>query len=237
MATSAHKISMSDTMANNIETRVGRLEGAVESLASEVKQTNETVKDLAHHIMTFQDKVNSNINAASSPNWPLIVSMGSLIATIVIMGATLTAFMFSGQSERIADNRATIQHLRTTDYDAQYRHGSLDAWRENVNEELDDLDVTLQREIKLLNDFTQERIVALDNKLQHEFNGSLQVHASALENLQSWQLKHSEEAATKFGLLEGQVEAMQKKVDVIGTTKDPLYPLLNHLQEQIKSEK
>lgn len=192
-----------------IESRVGRLEGAVESLTHEVQETSQNVRHLVASMGEFKTEISRNIGEATAPKWPLIASIGSLITTIMLLGATLIAFIFSGQSERITELKESVEDLNKHKNEMMYDRGANAEWRltinhqfENVEDKFDDMDISLQREMRLLNETINERVTALDEKLQHEFNGRLATNTNEISALKEWQLEHTAEASKIFGQLD-----------------------------------
>lgn len=195
---------------HNIEGRVGRLEGAVETLVKEVEQTSSDVRMLVNRFNDFGREVSNEIGKATTPKWPLIASIGSLVTVTMMMAATLIAFIFSGQSERINDNRENIVKLVEKQEKIEYNHGRMDEWKEGVSKDIMSLDVNLQREMRLLNEIINEKVENLDKKIQHEFNNTLSHHQSDIDMLKEWQLKHSINSSENFGELKGKINASSK---------------------------
>ena len=57
------------------------------------------------------------------------------------MGATLVAFMFSGQTERINTNTAKIATIEQQYIDANYQHGQIDQSLKNVEKKIEELNI------------------------------------------------------------------------------------------------
>ena len=131
----------------DIQSRVGHLEGAVESLAHEVQETNRNLKDFSQEtgrsvkelsvsMARFKDDVLGHIGKATAPKWPLIVSIGSLALTILGLGGTIVAMIMSGQSGQISKLEGRLEAC-TDKYHQQalissFEDGKSAAWREQV---------------------------------------------------------------------------------------------------------
>jgi hypothetical protein len=84
-----------------LEGRVGRVEGAIESLTHEVQETNRNVRDIINGFGRFKEDVLSHIGQATAPKWPLITSFIMVCLTIIGLGGTIISQGFSGQTQSI----------------------------------------------------------------------------------------------------------------------------------------
>ena len=143
-ATNRKKHVMTKQDSDNIELRVGKLESAVESLAQDVKGINSAIHEISVGFNTFKEAVIERIGKVSEPRWPLIISIASLVTTMVVMGATLIAFLFSGQSAIIQNNKRDIATLQQQLIDQEFARGQFITWKENVTAELVHIGQTIE---------------------------------------------------------------------------------------------
>jgi len=158
------KNSIKDAInSGDLEIRVGRLEGTMESLAQEVKQTNHNLQEFAREtnnninqlatqvghikdtlvkeISEVKDAFSCQITQKTKPDWGSILSVIALITTIIVMGATLVAFVFSGQSERITLNTGKINDIEQQIIDRSFEHGQINNWMKNNEEKISQLQI------------------------------------------------------------------------------------------------
>ena len=119
-----------------LESRVGRLEGAMESLTHDVQEVTRSVKHLAENMGGFRETILANIGTATAPRWPIIISIGVLIMMIVGLGGAIIPIVMSGQRESIEYNQATIEKLKEAQHIRLYQNGYDEACREHLNERL-----------------------------------------------------------------------------------------------------
>lgn len=152
--------------SGDLESRVGRLEGTMESLAEEVKQTNHNLQEFAREtnnninqlanqvghikdtlveqISEVKDVFSCQINQKTKPDWGIILSVVGLITTIIVMSATLVAFIFSGQSERIANNENKLLNVEQQVSSTNYQHGQVDNWIRNTEEKINQVNINTE---------------------------------------------------------------------------------------------
>ncbi len=117
---------------NNVETRVGRLEGAVESLSHDIQQIGDSVKDIGSGLSTFKEEVLKGMGNAKIPNWPLIASFGTIGLTIVCLAGTLVGVVMNGHAHAIHDNKQDLNMLRGQAYEQRFIDGQLSNWKGEV---------------------------------------------------------------------------------------------------------
>ena len=130
-----------------IESRVGRLEGAVDTLAGSVKTIGNDVSTLSAGFNDFKQIIIEKIGKVSTPKWPLIISVATLVVTIILMGATLTAFLFSGQESAIRHNENTIVTIQDNLMNQEFSRGQNEVWKENIVERINSLDTKAKKEM------------------------------------------------------------------------------------------
>jgi hypothetical protein len=209
-----------NTNYGTLDTRVGRLEGLVTTLAHEVKETSQTIRELVNHFTDFKENILKNISRATAPKWPLIVSIGTLLLTILGLGGTIVALLMSGQQSslnRHAEELATINAKITAQ---NYDNGILAQWMKQTDKAMEALDERLQKEMTLINNTTESKLKGLDDKLQIEFagmNGTTQARIANLkedyDNIRQWRLTFVADHEKRMGKLEGTVEDLKKCAD------------------------
>ena len=193
----------------DLEIRVGRLEGTMEALAEEVKQTNHNLQNFARdtnqninqlavqvshikdtlvkEIGDVKDAFSCQLTQSSKPDWGIILSVIGLLTTVVVMGATLIAFMFSGQAEQIKINTDAVGVLQETDLKYNYEHGQTMQWIQS----------------------TEDKIAKLDLLMNDRWNRENEL----LETLRLWKIEHIEEHADfreDIGKISSDIEFLKK---------------------------
>jgi hypothetical protein len=129
----------SELQYGELQSRVGRLEGAMEQLAVEVVGVNNAVKNLAEGFSAFETKIFTHIGTATAPKWPAIIGIGSMVLTIcglILMGLLS---VFGSQRDQTNINTAAICEIRTKINDSEkaqsYYHGRIDRILQELDSE------------------------------------------------------------------------------------------------------
>ena len=196
-----------------LDGRVWQLEGAVNSLVHEVEATSKSVKEIAFGMGQFREDVLAELSKASTPKWPLIIGIGSILFTMLGLAGTVIALIISGQRELIAINTSTIADMKKTDISSSFEDGRNSEWKHHVDREIIALDVKLQKEMNLINETANIKISGLDEKLQREMrllNETNLLRTSILDtniiDLKAWRLKHTEVDANSWGTTMAKLE-------------------------------
>jgi hypothetical protein len=209
---------------SDMQARVGRLEGAMESLAHEMETTNRSVKELVMTVGSFKEDMLKTLAAINNPkpNWPLIVGLGSLILTIIGIGGLFTYNTMSGVRDIINVNTIAIAQLKDEIGKTKYEEGKQSEWRIGVDNSIVRLDSSLQREMRLINDTTETKIKSLDEKLQSETKGINETLKKEVEglisnvtDLRTWRLSHAEQYATIDGENKARFDSLEKDIALI----------------------
>jgi hypothetical protein len=155
----------------HIEGRVGRLEGAVESLVSEVQETSKSVKLIAENLSGFRESFLGELNKDKTPQWPMIASVAGFIITIMTILGAFLGFMLTNTKDSINANTTSISQVSNRLNARSYSDGETNQWHRTVDGSLTELNKNLQREMLLINDTTTAKVANLDDKLQSEFGG------------------------------------------------------------------
>jgi len=199
------------------EARLGIVEGAVETIGQDVKslasRMDSNVQALGHEVGslrdTIADKIESVMNRVGTetkPRWPLILSFGGIVITLLGLAGSIVGLGFTGLGSSVAEVKATQSALQERLFQAQYEKGRSDAFISQATSQIRELDEKLQREMTLINATTEARVKALDEKLQIEFIGmhrlsesQLKVNTEAIANIKDWRLEYVAKDAEASG--------------------------------------
>lgn len=202
----------------NIESRMGRAEGILESVVHEMGEIGKNQKELSNGMSLFREEVLAHISRVSAPKWPLIAGVLTLVLTIITMGGSIVGMIMSGQNANISRLDMIMQKQQEGEATNKFEDGQTVMWRKMVDKALVDLDDRLQREMRLINATTDSKITALDDKIQKEFYNTIKNHDERTIALQEqmkeffrWRL---EWATTRSGLSD-KVSALEKYLDKI----------------------
>ena len=207
--------------SDHIDTRVGRLEGVVESLTNDIREISRNINTMGKEIGNFRetignalarmrDESTNQLNAvtdrlttSSKPQWQTISAFVVLAITVLGMAGAVVGLMLSGQSDRITRLQNDTGAIAERMFASQYDKGKSDAFAAETSSHLSKLDTTLQREMGLMVTAADAKIVALDDKLQTELrldrNGleaDVARIAAEIQDLRAWRLMHVGDGAT-----------------------------------------
>lgn len=97
---------------NNIESRVGRMEGSVLSLTNDVRDLAASVGKLSDSVNQFKEGILGKFSQASKPQWSIIISLGTMLIAVFTLGGGILAVMMNGQGERITRHDTNIEAMR-----------------------------------------------------------------------------------------------------------------------------
>jgi len=197
-----HDLVMPKTNTDtHLESRVGKVEGIVQTLARDVEEIGKSIHDLTSNFSVFQENIGNKIIGAARPQWPLIISMVTLVITILAMSGSLITFVLSGHGSSISELRTVDAYIQDKMYKDQYDKGQSDAWRIHVNANMASTDAVLQREMKLVNETVEAKLMALDNKLQKEFSGYHRLMETQIDTINASLNKVEERQYINTGLI------------------------------------
>ena len=159
-----------------LESRVGKLEGTMETLAQEVRVTNQNMQKISDSFSLFREDLLSKIGTITTPKWPMIFSAVTLLVTILGLGGTIIALMISGEKEAVKTHDLQLIEVQ--------RNINLDKIEQTkANTHIDALVNTLNDEHKatqdLVTDLKQWRLIHTDN--EGKFVGDLTARINILE--------------------------------------------------------
>lgn len=123
----------------HLESRVGKLEGTMETLAEGLRTTSTNVDKLINQQNLFKEEVLGKLGTLTAPKWPLILSFIMAGLTIFGLVGTVMAFMMSGQRDAIETLKAQIQTAQINELNNKYEDGKTSIIRENITNDLSSL--------------------------------------------------------------------------------------------------
>jgi hypothetical protein len=205
---------------HKMDTRVGRLEGVVESLTQNIQEVSQNINVMGRELGSFKEVVSDTLSrtregftsqleavtnrmtASAKPQWQTITAFVALAITVLGMAGAVVGLMLSGQSERITRLQNDTATITDRMFLNQYEKGKSDAFAAETSSHLTKLDTTLQREMALIKQTTDSEIRGLDDKLQTELRldraNNADYHdkiAEILKELRNWRLEHVETGA------------------------------------------
>jgi hypothetical protein len=168
---------------SQLDSRVGRLEGVVQTLSTEVQEITRAVRAITDSLGTFKEDVLARLGVATAPKWPLIASLVTMLLTIFGLCTTIITIVLMGQSDSIYQNRESIIRLQEKFVQIAYESGEMHSWRQSVDGSLSGLKNNFQ---------AQDDIIRQNHK-----------------DFCQWRLSHSEESSYAFGRLDTTVNSLK----------------------------
>jgi hypothetical protein len=201
---------------HRMDTRVGRLEGVVESLTRDIQEVSANISTMGRELGSFREMIgdtltkmrdgfNDQLNTVTDrlttnakPQWQSIFAFVAMGLTVLGMAGAVVSMLFSGQAANIVRLQNDTAVVTERMFANQYEKGKSDAFASETSSHLAKLDTTLQREMTLMQQTTDSKIQGLDDKLQIEIkldrknyedydNRILEI----LKELRSWRLEHA----------------------------------------------
>ena len=132
----------------NIESRVGRVEGALETVLHEVSETSKSVREVSAGLSTFREEVLAHIGKATAPKWPLIAGVLTLVLTILTMGGGIGGMILSGINGNVTRLDNIIARADEQAKLDRFEDGKNVIWRENISKSYDEKSRELQEQQK-----------------------------------------------------------------------------------------
>ena len=107
---------MSKNKDEQMDSRVGRLEGVVEALVNSVRSMTDSLG-------SFKDDILNKLGKASEPKWPLLATLTTIILTLFGLCVAIVTILLSGQGEAIQQNRIAIEQGKQTSITKAYNEG------------------------------------------------------------------------------------------------------------------
>jgi len=190
---------------HKMDTRVGRLEGVVESLTRDIQEVSQNISVMGKEIGNFREMVgetlarmrdgfNEQLNivtdrmtASTKPQWQTISAFIALAITLLGMAGAVIGLLMSGQAQNVSDLKHDTGVITERMFLNQYEKGKSDAFAAETNNHLNRLDLSLQREITLTTQSLESEVKALDEKSQTAIRNI----SDELKSLRLWQLEHA----------------------------------------------
>ena len=185
------------TRTNNkfaLESRVGKLEGTMETLAQEVRITNQNMQKISDGFMSFKEDLLSKIGTISTPKWPMIFSAITLLVTILGLGGTIVALIISGQKEILREHDTQLIEIqRNINYDK--------VEQTKANTHIEGLVNSLEKEHKATEDLVMDlKEWRLNHATQNGGNtAKLEALEKSLEKIEKRQYDHEQDIFTTKG--------------------------------------
>ena len=128
-----------------LDSRVGRLEGVVETLTNEVQDTTKAVRTMAESFGSFKEDVLDRIGAATAPKWSQIATLIIITLSIFALCGTIVTIVLSGQSDSINQNRLAIQKIHEHSLEVSFNNGVISAWKEATDDKINDIKIRVNR--------------------------------------------------------------------------------------------
>lgn len=201
---------------HRMDTRVGRLEGVVESLTRDIQEVSANISTMGRELGSFREMIgdtltkmrdgfNDQLNTVTDrlttnakPQWQSIFAFVAMGLTVLGMAGAVVSMLFSGQAANIVRLQNDTAVVTERMFANQYEKGKSDAFASETSSHLAKLDTTLQREMTLMQQTTDSKIQGLDDKLQIEIKLDRKNYEDydsrileILKELRSWRLEHA----------------------------------------------
>jgi hypothetical protein len=205
-----------------MDTRVGRLEGVVESLTRDIQEVSQNINMMGKEMGSFREmigetltrmregfsaqieSVTDRLTTSAKPQWQSIFAFVAMGLTVLGMAGAVVGMLFSGQAanvNRLQNDTAVITERM---FSAQYEKGKQDAFATETSGHLTKLDTTLQREMALMQQTTDSKIAAT-SKNADDYISKVQ---EILKDFRAWRLEH----ATKGAEVDARLTAKQEMI-------------------------
>jgi len=226
--------------ANKMDAHIKHLEGVVEQLTHDIQQVSQSINAMGTELGKFKEivadslakirdsftnqigMVADRLTVSAKPQWQTISAFVLLADTLLGMAGAVVALIMSGQSENIASLKRETTTITDRMFQNQYEKGKSDAFASEVAGHLAKLDLTLQREMTLIQQTTDSKISGLDDKIQSELrlqgktsSADLARLDTEINNLRVWRLEHASEGAAVDARLGAKVETLIEIIRMI----------------------
>jgi hypothetical protein len=213
-------LSSSPEPDHRMDTRVGRLEGVVESLTRDIQEVSQNINMMGKEMGSFREmigetltrmregfstqieSVTDRLTTSSKPQWQSIFAFVAMGLTVLGMAGAVVGMLFNGQAANVNRLQSDTAVITERMFSAQYEKGKADAFAAETSSHLAKLDTTLQREMALMQQTTDSKIAAVDKNV----NDYIDKVQEALKDFRSWRLEH----ATKGAEVDARLTAKQE---------------------------
>jgi hypothetical protein len=211
---------------HRMDTRVGRLEGVVESLTRDIQEVSQNISMMGKEMGSFREmigdtltrmregftaqieSVTDRLTTSAKPQWQSIFAFVAMGLTVLGMAGAVVGMLFSGQAANVNRLQNDTAIITERMFSAQYEKGKADAFAAETSSHLIKLDTTLQREMTLMQQTTDSKITAVDNNV----NSYIDKVQDALKDFRAWRLEHATEGAKIDASLTAKQEVVLEKL-------------------------
>lgn len=201
-----------------MDTRVGRLEGVVETLTKDVQEVSRSVGELGKNMTIMRDGIDanlvklrdtftaqldqavSNLTHQSKPQWQSIFAFVCMGLTVLGMAGAVVGMMFSGIANNIGDLKTKQEIITERLFAAEREKGRSDARNDNVV-------ATMQ----LMTNAAEAKIKSLDDRSTSELNNL----RADIDNICKWRLEHAAQDAADGAKMEARQIANISRIDAL----------------------
>jgi uncharacterized protein (UPF0335 family) len=194
---------------HRMDTRVGRLEGVVESLTRDIQEVSQNINMMGKEMGNFREmigetltrmregftaqieSVTDRLTTSSKPQWQSIFAFVAMGLTVLGMAGAVVGMLFSGQAANVNRLQNDTAIITERMFASQYEKGKADAFATETSGHLTKLDTTLQREMALMQQTTDSKIAAT-SKNADDYIEKVQ---EALKDFRAWRLEHAAKGA------------------------------------------
>ena len=169
-----------------IDSRVGKLEGIVSTLARDIQETSRAVReqgentnrgfkeqqqalsDFQGSMSKFKEDVLAHIGSATAPKWPLIVSSIMVVVMILGLSGSVFAVIMSGQKDAIARNSHVIEEIQTMHINTAFESGKMVGWREKMDLQVNNLHIEHEKDVDELRRLIRKDVTQQKRNLRNE---------------------------------------------------------------------
>jgi len=205
---------------HRMDTRVGRLEGVVESLTRDIQEVSQNINMMGKEMGNFREmigetltrmregftaqieSVTDRLTTSAKPQWQSIFAFVAMGLTVLGMAGAVVGMLFSGLGANMARLQNDTAVITERMFSAQYEKGKADAFAAETSSHLTKLDTTLQREMTLMQQTTDSKIAAINKSVDDNVNKVQET----IKDFRAWRLEH----ATKGAEIDATLTAQQK---------------------------
>jgi gas vesicle protein len=219
---------------HRMDTRVGRLEGVVESLTRDIQEVSQNINMMGKEMGSFREvigetltrmregftaqieSVTDRLTTSSKPQWQSIFAFVAMGLTVLGMAGAVVGMLFSGQASNVTRLQNDTAIITDRMFSAQYEKGKADAFSAETSSHLSKLDATLQREMTLMQQTTDSKIIAVDKNV----NDYIEKVQDALKDFRNWRLEHATKGAEADASLIAKQEMLIEQMRIINDRLD-----------------
>lgn len=214
---------------HRMDTRVGRLEGVVESLTRDIQEVSQNINMMGKEMGSFREmigetltrmregfsaqieSVTDRLTTSSKPQWQSIFAFVAMGLTVLGMAGAVVGMLFSGQAANVTRLQNDTAVITERMFSAQYEKGKADAFAAETSSHLVKLDTTLQREMTLMQQTTDSKIAATSKIVDDNVNKVQET----IKDFRAWRLDHATKGAEVDASLAAKQDALIERVHAV----------------------